>query len=190
MSAEGFAVGTPQAVALNAATGNHAPPAATQGHEIRFHDVLQALNPLQYLPGVGTIYRAVTGDSPPESTRVIGSIIVSGLLGGPIGAAISAVSNFVQTISGVDLDHVAHDALADMGLIDDAAAKPIAAAMPAAIPASPTAAQSATAAEAPQQNQVALADPAPVFTTTLHLRIAVAAYSPDPAPTGQRLGHI
>jgi hypothetical protein len=35
--------------------------------DISFGDVLSALNPLQYLPVVGSIYRAVTGDTIPET---------------------------------------------------------------------------------------------------------------------------
>jgi hypothetical protein len=72
---------------------------------VPFRDILSALNPLQYLPGIGTIYRAVTGDQIPEALRRIGSIIVGGLLAGPIGAAISIATIAAEKITGIDLDH-------------------------------------------------------------------------------------
>ena len=57
-------------------------PAAASGG-VSFHDVLSAMNPLQYVPVVGSIYRAVTGDAPPGPVCAIGSVIFSGLTGGP-----------------------------------------------------------------------------------------------------------
>ncbi len=74
------------------ATGQVVPPtpaAATAGSQVSFHDVLSALNPLQYVPVIGTIYRAVTGDQIPEPLRRIGTLIASFLMGGPIGAVIN-----------------------------------------------------------------------------------------------------
>lgn len=79
-------------------------PSAGSRHGLTFHDVLSALNPLQYLPVVGTIYRAVTGDVIPEAVRRVGSLIVSGLMGGPIGIAVNVVVTAMEKITGVDLD--------------------------------------------------------------------------------------
>jgi hypothetical protein len=62
------------------------------------------LNPLQYLPVIGTIYRAVTGDQIPEAVRRIGSLVVSGLLGGPIGVAVNLVVMVAEKLTGIDLD--------------------------------------------------------------------------------------
>lgn len=87
--------------------------------ETSFADVLSALNPLQYVPVVGTIYRAITGDIPPPAVRAIGSIAAGGLMGGPIGAAISAASQILQQVSGIDLDSVAHDAMVSVGMADE-----------------------------------------------------------------------
>ena len=58
------------------------------GH-VDFHEVLSALNPLQYLPVVGPIYRAITGDAAPESLRIAVSGISGLLIGGPIGLVTS-----------------------------------------------------------------------------------------------------
>jgi hypothetical protein len=80
-----------------------APPPRAESH-VSFHDILSALNPLQYLPVIGTIYRAVTGDQIPEALRRIGSIIVGGLLGGPVGAAISVATIAAEKVTGIDLD--------------------------------------------------------------------------------------
>ncbi|MDR3539313.1 MAG: hypothetical protein P4L71_22685 [Acetobacteraceae bacterium] len=85
------------------------PPAAASSpsaaHETSFHDVLSALNPLQYLPGIGTLYRAVTNDQIPEPVRRIGSAIGSFLLGGPVGVAINLAMLGVEKASGIDFDH-------------------------------------------------------------------------------------
>lgn len=54
---------------------------------ISFGEFLAALNPLHHLPVVGTIYRAVTGETIQPALRVLGG----GLLGGPIGALSAAV---------------------------------------------------------------------------------------------------
>ena len=79
-------------------------PRTDQPDGLSFHAILSALNPLQYLPVVGTIYRAVTGDTIPEAERRIGSLIVSGLMGGPVGMAINLVTMALEKITGIDLD--------------------------------------------------------------------------------------
>lgn len=95
------------------------PKPADEATHTSFLDVLSAMNPLQYLPVVGTIYRAVTGDRVSEPLRVMGSIVASGLMGGPLGLAVSAGSALVQHITGIDLDHVTHDVLAAVGIVDE-----------------------------------------------------------------------
>lgn len=49
--------------------------------DVSFQDVMRGLNPLHHLPVVGTIYRAVTGETIPATMRVLGA----GLAGGPMG---------------------------------------------------------------------------------------------------------
>jgi hypothetical protein len=80
------------------------PPADHQGFS--FHDFLSAINPLQYLPVVGTIYRAITGDIIPEALQRIGSFVVSGLLGGPIGLAINAATTLVEKVTDIDPEKI------------------------------------------------------------------------------------
>lgn len=76
-----------------------------------FGAVLSALNPLQYLPVVGTIYRAVTGDEVAEPVRRIGSAIGSFLLGGPIGVAVNLGTLVAEKVTGIDLDRVGQSML-------------------------------------------------------------------------------
>jgi len=110
-----------------------APAADAADHGLSFHDVLSALNPLQYLPVVGTIYRAVTGDVIPEALRRLGSMLVSGLLGGPIGLGINIAMTVAEKATGVDPEKIVADQINP----------------PAAVPATPaTAAPTQTAAVA------------------------------------------
>ncbi len=108
-------------VDLACAANGTGPPAtaAPDTPDVSFHDVLSALNPLQYVPVVGSIYRAATGDVPPEPVRIIGSLIFSGLTGGPIGLAINAGVTAAEKITGIDPDHIMHNVLAEVGLTGD-----------------------------------------------------------------------
>jgi hypothetical protein len=81
-------------------------PTATADHRFTFHDFLSAINPLQYLPVVGTIYRAVTGDVIPEALRDLGSMLVSGLLGGPIGLGINIATVIGEKVTGIDPEKI------------------------------------------------------------------------------------
>lgn len=64
--------------------------------EISFGEILHAINPLQHLPVIGTIYRAITGDTIPAPMRLFGSIIGGLLTGGPIGLATAILGNFIE----------------------------------------------------------------------------------------------
>lgn len=61
-----------------------------------FREMLHALNPLQHLPVIGTIYRAITGDTIPAPMRVFGSIVAGLLTGGPIGMATGIIGCFLE----------------------------------------------------------------------------------------------
>ncbi len=71
----------------------------TDGKSRGFGDLLQALNPLQNLPIVGTIYRELTGETIEPSARVVGGFIY----GGPIGIASALVNAIVEGDSGKDI---------------------------------------------------------------------------------------
>lgn len=78
---------TPHAAA-NAAVAPAPQPAAR--HDFSFHDFLDIINPLQHLPVVGTIYRAITGDQIKTPEKIAGDAIY----GGPLGA-LSAVADAI-----------------------------------------------------------------------------------------------
>lgn len=85
---------------------SHARPAESGGsvHAFKFWgkdgftfgDILDAINPLEQLPVVGTIYRHLTGHSISPASRIMGGA----LFGGPIGAALSAFNAIVQASTG------------------------------------------------------------------------------------------
>lgn len=90
-----------------------APPAH---HRAAWRTLLSELNPLQYLPVVGTIYRAVTGDTIPETVREAGSLVVSGLTGGPVGVAIGVGALLVEQALGIDPEAIGQRMLAGIGI--------------------------------------------------------------------------
>ena len=51
------------------------------GDGFGFNDFLDLINPLQHVPGVSTLYRAVTGDAIADEARFIGHIVYGGPLG-------------------------------------------------------------------------------------------------------------
>lgn len=71
-------------------------PTKTPDHDVSFSDVLSALNPLQYIPVVSSIYRAVTGDTIAPAAQVIGGA----LLGGPLGLVASAANAIFEQSTG------------------------------------------------------------------------------------------
>ena len=98
-----------QASAVQASSVIPPPPApqkAANSHGFSFHELLSALNPLQYLPVVGTIYRAATGDTIPDVVRYAGSMIASGLLGGPIGVLSNIAMTIGEKVTGIDPEKI------------------------------------------------------------------------------------
>jgi hypothetical protein len=61
-------------------------PADWDPSHIHFSDVLSALNPLQYVPVVGMIYREITGDEVHPALRVAVAAVTS-VFFGPVGLA-------------------------------------------------------------------------------------------------------
>ncbi|MBI1326624.1 MAG: hypothetical protein GC136_03175 [Alphaproteobacteria bacterium] len=64
-----------------------------------FWDILDIVNPLQHLPIVSHIYRAVTGDTIKAPGRIIGGA----LFGGPVGAIAGTVNTVAEVETGRDL---------------------------------------------------------------------------------------
>lgn len=77
------------------------PPAASHlwsGDSFRFLDLLDIVNPLQHIPVVGTIYRALTGDTIGDLPRIAGDA----LFGGTIGLCLGLVATAVKEGTGKD----------------------------------------------------------------------------------------
>lgn len=61
-----------------------------------FGDIVDALNPLQHLPGVSSVYRYVTGDDISLAARLAGDF----LYGGPVGLASGTAMAAFEAITG------------------------------------------------------------------------------------------
>lgn len=66
---------------------------------MRFGDLLDTINPLQHIPGVSTVYRALTGDTISPASRIAGG----GLFGGPIGFLSGLFNTVVEGATGRDV---------------------------------------------------------------------------------------
>jgi hypothetical protein len=55
-----------------------------------FETMVDAINPLQQIPGVGQAYRKVSGDKSSNGAQLAGHVAIGAALGGPIGAGIGA----------------------------------------------------------------------------------------------------
>ena len=73
------------------------PPAAEE--PFGFLDLVDMINPLQHIPVVGTIYRALSGDQ----IKPISQIIGGAAFGGPLGAVGGIANALVQTSTGKDI---------------------------------------------------------------------------------------
>ena len=90
-----------------------------------FGEFLDIINPLQHIPVVSTIYRAITGDEIGAGPRFIGGIV----FGGPVGALAAGITSLFEEASGGDLgSHLA--SLVDDVMGDDEEGQNIAANTP------------------------------------------------------------
>lgn len=64
-----------------------------------FETLVDTVNPLQHIPGVGSVYREVTGDT----ANPIASMAGGFLFGGPVGLAAGAASSFLEMLTGKSL---------------------------------------------------------------------------------------
>ena len=64
--------------------------------ELSFGDFLDLINPLQHIPIVSTIYRAITGDEISGPAKIMGGM----LFGGPIGFITSLFDTIVEQATG------------------------------------------------------------------------------------------
>ncbi|MEQ8440777.1 MAG: hypothetical protein RIM33_09165 [Alphaproteobacteria bacterium] len=66
---------------------------------LTFGDVIDIINPLQHIPGVSSVYRAITGDEISSGARLAGGT----LFGGPIGFASALANTVVEEATGTDI---------------------------------------------------------------------------------------
>jgi hypothetical protein len=72
-------------------------------HESFFHHMLDVVNPLQHLPVIGTIYRAITGEHLDPVERIAGDTLYGGLWG-----AVSSVADVAfESITGKSFEDTA-----------------------------------------------------------------------------------
>ena len=64
-----------------------------------FDDILDAINPLQHIPVVNTIYRRLTGDEISMGSRLAGGAV----FGGAVGFAASLANAVIEDVSGRDI---------------------------------------------------------------------------------------
>ena len=68
-----------------------------------FHHILDVINPLQHLPVIGTIYRAITGDHIGKIEKIAGDALYGGLWG-----AVSSVADVAfEAITGKSVEDTA-----------------------------------------------------------------------------------
>lgn len=85
--------------------------------DFSFHNLLSIINPLEHLPVIGTLYRAITGTHIGVPERIAGDALYGGLWGAVSGAAdavFEAVTgkDFGSTILALFTGHPHHKAVA------------------------------------------------------------------------------
>jgi hypothetical protein len=74
-------------------------PAAGGGFGRLLAEIRDVLNPLQHLPVLSGLYRALSKDQISPTANLLGGLVY----GGPIGAAVAMVQNLANRIAGKDL---------------------------------------------------------------------------------------
>jgi hypothetical protein len=69
------------------------------GSHFSFHDFLSIINPLQHIPVIGTLYRAITGDTIGAPEKIAGDTLYGGLW----GAISSLADTAFQAVTGKDI---------------------------------------------------------------------------------------
>ena len=67
--------------ALPPASPAPAKPKPAEGESLSFGDFLDFINPLQHIPVISTIYRAITGDAMSPTAEIAGGALYGGILG-------------------------------------------------------------------------------------------------------------
>ena len=88
----------PTALDGGIAGGGEEPFSLWGGDGLTFGDIIDIINPLQHIPIVSTIYRAITGDDIAAAPKVAGGA----LFGGVIGLVVSIIDTAIEQITGQD----------------------------------------------------------------------------------------
>ena len=99
---------TQAAVTASSGPSGSGTPPSSGG--LSFRTLLSDLNPLQYIPGVGAIYRAITGDEGNPTLRFVASLGTSFALGGPVGVGIT----IAEKVTGFDPEKIGRHLLASL----------------------------------------------------------------------------
>lgn len=75
------------------------PSSKTGEWDFSFHNLLSIINPLQHIPVIGTLYRALTGDSIGTPEKIAGDTLYGGLW----GAIASIADTAFEAITGKDV---------------------------------------------------------------------------------------
>jgi hypothetical protein len=79
-----------------------------QARQASFSDFLDAINPLQHIPVISTMYRQLTGDDMGYMSRIAGDTLYGGIFGSIISGLVSSLANvLVDAATGKDIpEHV------------------------------------------------------------------------------------
>jgi hypothetical protein len=79
-------------------------PAATTQSPVSFGDLLDAINPLQHIPVVSSLYRGLTGGAISTGSQIAGDLLYGAALGGGVAATASTLANgAVKLATGKDI---------------------------------------------------------------------------------------
>ena len=83
-------------------------PGVWENSSFSFWDIIDAINPLQHIPIISTIYQKITGDEMGYAPRIAGDTLYGGIVGNLVSSLVSAVTNvFVDSTTGKDIsEHV------------------------------------------------------------------------------------
>jgi hypothetical protein len=90
-----------RAPATGISAGDETAPGETVAAQepLSFWDMLDIVNPLQHIPVVNHLYRALTGDTIRPPAQILGST----LFGGPLGFAVATATTVVEAANGETL---------------------------------------------------------------------------------------
>ncbi|HEU5048032.1 MAG TPA: hypothetical protein VFT64_09360 [Rickettsiales bacterium] len=102
-----ISIGSPQP------TATALTPTGSSSSGLSFGDILDAVNPLQHIPVVSSVYRTLTGGTISATSQIAGDAIYGLALGGGtlVSAAIGAAPSVAENVTGVDVAKAAVNAV-------------------------------------------------------------------------------